>query len=233
MNRIQNIFLMRHGSSARNEKIAEYGDVPDHVIPLTDSGARQAAEAGVELAAIFARLDIRNARAWNSPYERARQTAMLALAGMGSDGWRIRDSRENIFLIERDYGLFDGLSSGESAELWPEEYRRFRRYAEYKGNFFARPLNGESDWDVCARVSRFLDTAHRDAQKSENPVPDILVVSHGVTIKALVMMLLHKSIEWFEAEPNPENCSVRHIMRGKSGYLEDAGYAFDGFGMQK
>lgn len=35
------------------------------------------------------------------------------------------------------------------------------------------------------------------------------------------MMWFNLPYEWFEAEPNPKNCSIRHISGGK-----DKGYVF-------
>jgi broad specificity phosphatase PhoE len=50
---------------------------------------------------------------------------------------------------------------------------------------------------------------HSDIEKHN--VHKLVVISHGVTIRAIVMRWLHHSVEWFEAEKNPMNCSVRLI----------------------
>jgi hypothetical protein len=42
--------------------------------------------------------------------------------------------------------------------------------------------------------------------------------------RSLAMMWLNRTPEWFEAEPNPQNCSVRFLDG-----LDDRGYIFDGF----
>ena len=55
-------------------------------------------------------------------------------------------------------------------------------------------------------------------------IHDIVVICHGVTLRAFVMMWCHLSPEWFEAEPNPGNCAVRLIEGGR-----DHGYLFAGF----
>ena len=51
------------------------------------------------------------------------------------------------------------------------------------------------------------------------------MVSHGVVLRALEMMWLERTPEWFESEENPENCSIRLVV-GKN----DKGYIFPGFG---
>lgn len=43
-------------------------------------------------------------------------------------------------------------------------------------------------------------TFHRDAL--EHGIHDIIVICHGVTLRAFVMMWCHLSPEWFEAERN-------------------------------
>ena len=70
------IFLIRHG-----ESIANVGDnyvkrLPDHLVPLTEEGIRQAKENGVWLAQYCKEkgIDLSKARIWRSPFLRTRQT---------------------------------------------------------------------------------------------------------------------------------------------------------------
>ena len=53
MNRLENIFLMRHAHSAANEDLTLYKQIPDHAIPLSDKGKKQAYEAGKHFAAFL------------------------------------------------------------------------------------------------------------------------------------------------------------------------------------
>jgi broad specificity phosphatase PhoE len=55
-------------------------------------------------------------------------------------------------------------------------------------------------------------------------INDVVIISHGVTIRAFVMMWLKLSPEWFEDEPNPKNCGVRFID-GQN----DRNYIFEGY----
>jgi len=76
---------------------------------------------------------------------------------------------------------------------------------------------GESRFDVACRVHQAFGTFHRDNDK--HGIDTIVVVCHGVTLRAFVMMWCHHSPEWFDAEPNPKNGAVRLIDNG-----EDLGY---------
>ena len=62
---------------------------------------------------------------------------------------------------------------------------------------------GESKLDVCSRVQQafgsFLRTA--DATEKDGLNSDMIVITHGVTSRAIVMMWLGLPPEWFETEP--------------------------------
>jgi broad specificity phosphatase PhoE len=81
---------------------------------------------------------------------------------------------------------------------------------------------GESRFDVARRVNQFFPVTHRD--RDHHGIDDIVIVTHGVTVRAFVMMWSHKTPEWFEAERNPNNCAIRLIDDDG-----DQGYVFDGF----
>ena len=59
----------------------------------------------------------------------------------------------------------------------------------------------------------FFDSLERDTFEP------VVVVSHGVTFRAFLMMWLNRTVEWFEQEKNPGNAAVRLVHRG-----EDRGY---------
>ncbi|MDR1887245.1 MAG: histidine phosphatase family protein [Prevotellaceae bacterium] len=234
MNGIKNIFLMRHAHSAGNENLSLYRHIPDHAIPLSDTGLRQAVEAGRQFAGFLAQSSLTafegGVRLWHSPYARVRQTCDGLLEGMGEAACRIfKDRREHILLTEQNFGLFDGLTDSECEEKYPEESRKYNLCSAYNGRFYAKPPNGESRYDVCVRIHQFFGTIIRDAEKNENPVSNVFIISHGATLRAFVMMWLHREVEWFETERNPLNCSIRHIGRNENGKFEDKGCIFTGF----
>jgi len=118
--------------------------------------------------------------------------------------------------------LFEGTAVEELKEKFALEYAHFEKCIKFNGRYWARPPLGESRFDVCQRVANSLATFQTDLNKQQN---DLVIVSHGVTLRALVMMYLNRTPEWFEAERNPKNCALRLIVGDR-----DRGYMFDGFG---
>ena len=231
-NRLENIFLMRHGDSTGNQDLAVYKNTPDFAIDLAPLGKQRVMAAGAwfkdYLATGAVNIEPGSVRPWTSGYYRTTQSCDGFLQGFNQPGFFL-EPRKDIALIEQRFGLFDGLTDKERAERFPEEWRTFeicRKYPE--GRFYTRPPNGESRLDVCTRVRPFFGTIIRDAEKTINNVPNVFLFSHGVTVRAFIMMWLHLDVKWFEQEPNPNNASIRHIGRDANGRWKDFGYIFDG-----
>ena len=232
---LKRIFLVRHGNSEGNKDFTVYTHTPDHAIKLTDEGWEQAVMSGKFFSAYINKLSHHHPevkrqqfRLWNSPYFRTRQTKDGFLEGLGENRGIIRDTRENIVLAEQSFGLFDGLDEKQKAEQFPEIYKKFKMCEEAQGKFWARPPHGESRYDVCLRVGQIFGTLMRDSTK-EDPIENVVIVSHGTTLRAFTMQFLHKEFEWFEKEPNPNNCSIRLIEEDERGHYVDRGYIFDGY----
>ncbi len=216
------IFLVRHGESMGNVDTGVHRRMADHAIPLSDRGREQAQEAGRALDRHFAGLypaTPPRIRLWTSPYRRTRATAdgLQETAGR----W-FTDRREHVLLCEQQFGLFDGVPDEELTALFPAEHAHYRKQEEFEGRFWARMPLGESRFDVAVRVHQAFGTFHRDVATSD--IRDIVVVCHGVTLRAFVMMWCHHPAEWFESEPNPRNAAIRWIDGGV-----DRGYLFEGF----
>jgi broad specificity phosphatase PhoE len=101
-----------------------YSRVADHAVPLSARGEQQAIAAGEKIANYFRELHHHDhkdspahekppegyyCRLWTSPYLRARQTAELIRNHAG--GW-VSDVRENMLLVEQQFGLFEGSFVG-------------------------------------------------------------------------------------------------------------------------
>jgi broad specificity phosphatase PhoE len=134
----------------------------------------------------------------------------------------ITDQREHIMLCEQQFGLFDGVPDEELPQRFPLEHAHYALAEKFEGRFWARMPLGESRFDVAMRVHQAFGTFQRDAERHD--IRNIVVICHGVTLRAFVMMWCHYTPEWFENEPNPANCAIRLIEDG-----EDKGYLFDGF----
>ena len=89
---------------------------------------------------------------------------------------------------------------------------KIRKERALFGTFFYRMPYGESGADVYDRVSTFLETMYRDFYKDCCP-EHIIVVSHGLAIKAFLMRFFHWSVEQFEQMKNPENCEIIILER--------------------
>ena len=239
--KVRRIFLVRHGESLGNVDKDFHRTHADHAIPLSDKGAAQALRAGEFLKEYFGGEDaywggITRPRLWTSPYLRTRQTADGIVEGIGRVGApvkypdlkevvpqfpRIRDRRENIALCEQQFGLFDGVPTEDLPVRYPDEYAHYKKQQDFEGRFWARMPMGESRWDVALRVHQAFGTWLRDAER--HGIDNIIVVTHGVTARCIVMRWLHLPFEWIEKEPNPKNCSIRLLEGG-----EDRGYIYEG-----
>jgi 2,3-bisphosphoglycerate-dependent phosphoglycerate mutase len=165
-------------------------------------------------------------RLWQSPYLRTRQTADGVWAGIESLNnipGIILDRREDDLLREQEYGLFDGIPDEDLPVELPREHAQYRKYEDQKGRYFARMPQGESRCDVSQRLRMFFGTVHRDREitpERQHGIENLIVVSHGVTIRCFVKEWCHKPYEWIEEEKNPGNCAIRVIENGHDlGYL--------------
>jgi 2,3-bisphosphoglycerate-dependent phosphoglycerate mutase len=224
------IIFIRHGQSVTNVDQSKHFDLADHAIPLTDLGKQQAYTSGKWLGQYF--LDNNTpetkTRFWVSPYTRTRQTADEVIRGVTSmaeqsnseEQYKFKfDRKEHINLVEQQFGLFDGIPEDDLAEHFPREAAHYNKQVEFEGKIWARMPLGESRFDVAIRVHQAFGTFHRDFDKKG--INQLVIVSHGVTIRAFIMQWLHHPYEWFEEEKNPKNASIR-IIHGQT----DMGLAF-------
>ncbi len=199
---------MRHGESEGNLDPGLYTRVPDHAIELSERGHRQAQAAGEALASLIELPSDTPLRVWTSPYRRTRQTADH-LQGALQRRFVELDRREHINLCEQQFGLFDGVPDEELPIRFPQEHAHYDLAERFEGKFWARMPLGESRFDVAVRAHQAFGTFHRDAERYG--LEHIVVVCHGVTLRAFVMQWLHLPYEWFERQPNPGNCDIVRI----------------------
>lgn len=193
------IFLIRYGESMQNTKENYSIGLPDHKVYLTDQGKLESKEAGEFLKKYIKdnNIDLSNSVMWVSPYTRTRETASIINDVLG-----IEKVKEDITLIEQRYGLFSDTEIVTLKNKFPEEFRHYDNYYQNDGKFYAKLPQGESPFDVALRTKQFIDTIFRDSE-------DVLfVVTHGTTMRTIVMNFFHYSPEWFNSEPTPGNCSI-------------------------
>ena len=209
------IFLIRHGESMANTG-ENYGPrIPDHAVSLTENGKQQAFENGKWLKEYCNEngIDLNKARIWRSPYLRTRQTSEEFNKSLG-----ITDIREDITLVEQQFGLFDSVPEEDWGKLYPVEFAEYSRQKNNFGKFYARLPMGESPFDVAIRVHQFTGTIYRDLEK--HGVDTLFVFTHGTTLRTFLLRWFHYSPEWYHEERNPRNCWIREIKDGQDlGYI--------------
>lgn len=196
------IVLVRHGESLVNKGEVAHGSVPDHVVCLTELGREQARSVGALLGEDF----VRRALLYRSPYARTRETFDGIVSGAGVDLDAIR-FYEDPRLREVDHGY--------------EDIEAQQDLRKAHGWFYYRYKGGESPADCYDRVSGFVESLMRQVVRRQSmlpssvlhpaPTPDVLVVTHGLTIRCFVMRFFHMSVEDFDGLANPRNCDMIEI----------------------
>ena len=206
MGRPYKIILVRHGESVGNVDKSVYETMPDWRIPLTDKGKDQALKAGYKIADIVAPYY----HAFGPPvYPWAPPTAFYV-----SPWTRTRQTYEVIRqTMDR---LATGCKMYEDPRLREQEWGNYQTEEALKkvwkerdgfGKFFYRMPDGESGADVYNRVSTFLESLHRDFQKKNFP-ETCIIVTHGLTMRVLLMRWFHWSVEEYDSLCNPPNGGI-------------------------
>jgi broad specificity phosphatase PhoE len=220
------LWFVRHGESASN--VARFAalaagsetvDVPwpDHDVPLSPLGERQATALGRWFAGQPP--EQRPTVVIASPYARAWETARRLVAegaaadGAAADGAAaarlVRDERWR----EKELGLFHDLMRAGVQRRHPEQWA----LREHLGMFWYRPPNGESGADVATRVRAALDAVatHFAGER-------VLVVCHQVTIlcaRYVLEGLTEREVETAWHAYDLANCSVTSYRPDADGRL--------------
>lgn len=150
-----------------------------------------------------------------SPYRRAIQTAQFFRAAGGCDPDEAVCIDER--LREKEFGIFDGLTTAGIKEFLPEQ-AEFRRLL---GKFYHRSPGGESWADVILRLRSVLDmiSLHHAGQR-------VMIVAHQVVVLCLRYIIENMDeagILAIDREGDVANCSVTEYRydetAGKSGAL--------------
>jgi broad specificity phosphatase PhoE len=198
--------LCRHGESLGNVDEKVYVHTADWRIPLSERGREQATAAGRHLASL---LGDDRCYFYTSPYVRTKQTMQTMMEQLQSDA--LIGTREEPRIAEQQFGNFQNFDEIQRAK---SERKKF-------GRFFYRFPNGEAGLDVYNRVSSFISTMFRDsasrhAQGQEMDDVNLVICTHGLTMRLLVMRWFQLSVEDFEAMRNPQNAALVCLERKTS-----------------
>jgi broad specificity phosphatase PhoE len=230
---INRIVLVRHGESVANVAAAQADAAGEHVInagfrdadvPLSPTGEEQASALGRWIA--DNRALVEGATLFSSPYLRAHQTVLHALAEADLSVAVTVDDR----LRDRELGILDLLTSAGVAARYPGEEERRR----WLGKFYYRPPGGESWVDVALRVRSFLRDSAAPAVPGAHDADSADGVLFIATHDAVVMLFLYVCLGMSEldlldfASGNTVlNASITTLVRapGESWRLEQFAHA--------
>jgi len=201
------IFLIRHGESWEDVDKSIYERIEDASVTLTEKGQDQASSLGDALATKKLSSDV---RAFISSGVRSAQTYEIM-----ASKWRDVECRvqEEPLIRKQNWGSFP-VSRRESIE--EERYR--------VGVFFYKFPNGESGKDVYDRITRFVDDLEFQYRHTQLP-NDVIIVTHGLELRLLLMRLFRWSVEEFEGLAGPANgCCVTILHSGGANYVLEEPY---------
>jgi broad specificity phosphatase PhoE len=181
------IKLVRHGLSNANTGDEDVREIGDCNISLKEEGHKQGRRAGQKLGRRF----VRKALHYRSPYRRTRQTSEAIIEGAG--------------LTPSDIIIYEDPALRE-VEHGYQDVEAQEPMRAVHGWFYYRYNGGESPADCYDRCDRFFHSLHHQMKRKQNK--KALIVSHGLTIRCLVMRFLHLTVEEFESIANPHNCDI-------------------------
>lgn len=196
------IILIRHAQSLSNFDPNTHATIPDYQIPLTDLGHETSLIAGRQLANRFPP-DAKVAF-YVSPFLRTKQTFEGLSKAFHPDN--IERMREDPRLREQEWGHLQPAEVHHAIDIERKKY----------GTFFYRIEQGESGADVYDRCSGFLDTFYRDIEKPDFP-ENVVIVTHGFTMRVLLMRWLHYTVDQFHGMKNSKNLQTCELLLQPNG----------------
>lgn len=188
------IYFIRHGETLWNTLKIFQGRSDS---PLTELGISQAEKLSEKLK------DIEFTDFYSSPMGRTIQTTKIIMG----------DRKQEIKFIEEfkeiSMGDIEGIPRSEFEEKYPKEfYDFFNNPVDYDPKVY----HGENYYEVIERVKKGLDKLLSYLNDSDR----VVVVTHGVTLKALFHVLTKERMDVLGAAKVPQNTSVS-IVKYKDG----------------
>jgi len=181
----------------------------DNLCELTDKGRGQARVAGERIRQLLGNKGTISVIV--SPFERTQQTLYSLQQNLGNVAVRCVyiDPR----VREQEFGNFQ------------EDMKRHSADAAEVGRFYYRRPTGESGADVYDRAAAFWDSllglglqpfeAFRPMRQVPPADEALLVVTHGLTMRLLLMRYFNWSPQTFDAVYNPGNCDSWVLVKNE------------------
>ena len=163
-----NLYLVRHGQSEANAQAILQGSQID--TPLTPLGRQQAQITREKL------LPLTFDHTYSSPLLRAGETASIITAGQ-------QPITFDPCLREFDYGIWDGYKLNSLSQKYSEYFNDMNRFIAEASNIH----QGDTYSGIQEQLRSFMDELFTRYQAQDS---NILVVSHGMTIKLWVSFLM-------------------------------------------
>ncbi len=198
--KIGTLILVRHGQSQWNLENRFTGWVD---VPLSPAGEAEAHRAGKLLK------DYHFDRGFTSVLICAQETLRIILEETGQTDLPVeRDAALN----ERHYGDLQGLNKAETAAKFGDEQVHI-----WRRSFDVRPPNGESLKDTRARVIPYYEAHIKPLVLAGET---ILVVAHGNSLRALVMVLDNISEKYIPDLNIPTGIPLSYLIDSAGTVLE-------------
>mmetsp|Transcript_148982 Transcript_148982/g.285403 ORF Transcript_148982/g.285403 Transcript_148982/m.285403 type:complete len:311 (-) Transcript_148982:62-994(-) len=197
----ERIILIRHGESEGNADHTLYRTKADNLIELTENGSAQAIEVGKRIKALIGESPV---VIHVSPFQRTLQTARNARSSFEH---QVRHVHVDPRIREQEFGNLQG-----------DDFKKFREEQQQVGRFFYRFPTGESGGDVYDRtVSWWQNLIHKiNDNPTRERVDTVLVFTHGLTIRFILMQLYSWSPQTFHTVWNGRNCAMYVLKKDLS-----------------
>lgn len=204
------LVFIRHGESELNVRraIAEANKdssviriahgIRDADVSLTKRGIEQSMVTGQTMAKQFDKFDV----AYISPFVRAQQTFEQIQNGLGYEVPMHFDDR----IREKEFGIISLYTVRGIKSKFPDEEER----RQLLGNYYYRPLGGESYPDIGLRLHSFLHSLYRHETNRR-----VMVVTHArviTMIRKMLEKLNEAELLGIEEHDDVANCGVTNYI---------------------
>ena len=190
-------YFVRHGQTLANAAGLKQGQINSDITHLDDTGRRQVNELAKHFDISFADSLV------ISPLHRTAQTADILNE---TAGLPVRTDER---VLEISYGEWDGKKNQQLVADFPDVFNPVLH--DVTENYTKYAVSGETFSQVVNRVNLFLNE-----EAKQNPDDQIIVVTHGFTIKAVLMATFGIN-QVTNNIPEPDNASVTKLKQTANG----------------